>query len=57
MSVVAWHPSPASIFKLKFDAAIFSDLNSAGFDAMILNEKGEVMAAMLATAYGSTCGR
>ena len=46
MSVVAWHPSPASIFKLNFDAAIFSDLNNLRFGAMILDEKGEVMAVM-----------
>lgn len=46
MSVIAGQPPPASIFKLNFDAAIFSNLNSSGFGAMIQNEKREVMAAM-----------
>ena len=40
------HPPPASVFKLNFDAAILSDLNSSGVGAMIRNEKGEVMVAM-----------
>ena len=47
-SVNVWHPPAASVFKLNFDAAIFSDLNSSGVGAMIRNEKGEVVAAMLA---------
>ena len=42
-----WHPPP-SIFKLNFDAALFSTLNNFGFGAIIRNEKGEVMAAMVA---------
>ena len=46
VNVNVWHPPPASVFKLNFDAAIFSDLNSSGVGAMIRNEKGEVMAAM-----------
>ncbi|XP_075645764.1 uncharacterized protein LOC142616894 [Castanea sativa] len=35
-----------SIFKINFDAALFSTLNSSRFGAVIQNEKGEVMAAM-----------
>ena len=42
-----WHPPP-SVFKLNFDAALFSTLNNFGFGAIIRNEKGEVMAAMVA---------
>ncbi|XP_050247367.1 uncharacterized protein LOC126694882 [Quercus robur] len=48
VNVNVWHPPPASVFKLNFDAAIFSDLNSSGVGAMIRNEKGEVVAAILA---------
>ena len=42
-----WHPPP-SVFKLNFDAALFSTLNNFGFGAIIRNEKGEVMAAVVA---------
>ncbi|XP_050259107.1 uncharacterized protein LOC126704117 [Quercus robur] len=41
-----WQPPSPSIFKLNFDAALFSALNSSGFGAVIRNEKGEAMAAM-----------
>ena len=43
-----WQPPPQSVFKLNFDAAVFSGLNRSGFGAIIRNEKGEVMAAMAA---------
>ena len=43
-----WQPPPPSVFKLNFDAALFSTLNSSRFGAIIRNEKGEVMAAMVA---------
>ena len=43
-----WQPPPPSVFKLNFDAALFSTLNNFGFGAIIRNEKGEVMAAMVA---------
>lgn len=43
-----WQPPPPSIFKLNFDAALFSALNSLGFGVVIRNEKGEVMTAMAA---------
>ena len=46
MSVTAWHRPPKLVFKSNFDAAIFSDLNNLRFGAMILDEKGEVMAVM-----------
>ena len=43
-----WQPPPQSVFKLNFDAAVFSSLNSSGFGAIIRNEKEELMAAMAA---------
>ncbi|XP_075649846.1 uncharacterized protein LOC142620348 [Castanea sativa] len=43
-----WQPPPQSVFKLNFDAALFSGLNRSGFGAVIRNERGEVMAAMVA---------
>ena len=43
-----WQPPPPSIFKLNFDAALFSALNSSGFGVVIWNEKGEVMVVMVA---------
>ena len=36
------------MFKLNFDAVMFSELRFSGVGAMIRNEKGEVMAAMSA---------
>lgn len=50
VSVNVWDPPLASVFKLNFDATIFSDSNNLGFGAMIQNEKGEVMVAMSAKA-------
>ena len=43
-----WQPPPQSVFKLNFDAAIFSGLNRSEFGAIIRNEEGEVMVAMAA---------
>ena len=40
-----WQPPPPSVFKINFDAALFSALNSSRFGAVIRNEKGAVMAA------------
>ena len=36
------------MYKLKYDAALFSDLGKTRVGAVIRNEKGEVMAAMTA---------
>ena len=41
---ISWQPPPPSVYKLNFDATIFSDLNCFGFRAIIRNEEGEVMA-------------
>ena len=43
-----WKPPLQSIFKLNFNAAIFSESNSSWFGGIIRNDKGEVMAAMSA---------
>ena len=43
-----WQPPSESIFKLNFDATIFSKLNNFGVGAIICNEKGEMVASMLA---------
>ncbi|KAL4619577.1 hypothetical protein ACB092_06G089900 [Castanea dentata] len=40
-----WQLPPQSVFKLNFDAIVFSGLNRSGYGAVIRNEKGEVMAA------------
>ncbi|XP_075654664.1 uncharacterized protein LOC142624799 [Castanea sativa] len=45
---VTWQPPPQSIFKLNFDATVFSGLNKSGYGAIIHDEKCEVMAAMAA---------
>ena len=47
-SVHIWQPPTESIFKLNFDAIIFSKLNNFGVGAIICNEKGEMVASMLA---------
>ena len=46
VGVSTWQTPLDPIFKLNFDAAIFSDLNYLGVGAIIRNGKGEVMAAM-----------
>ena len=43
-----WKPPLQSIFKLNFNAAIFSESNSSWFGEIIRNDKGKVMAAMSA---------
>ena len=47
-----WQPPPQSVFKLNFDAAVFSSLNRFRFGAVIRNEKGEVMVAMAVKGPG-----
>ena len=44
----SWKPPPSSVYKLNFNVAMFSGLDRTGFGAVIRNDKGEVMAAMLA---------
>ena len=50
-----WQPPPQSVFKLNFDAAVFSGLNRSSFGAIIRNEKGEVMATMAAKGLEVFC--
>ncbi|XP_075658885.1 uncharacterized protein LOC142628727 [Castanea sativa] len=42
-------PPPSSVYKLNFDAAVFSDLDRTGVGAIIRDEHGQVMAAMTAS--------
>ena len=42
-----WQPPLKSIFKLNFDATIFSELSNSDVVAIICNEKGKVIAFML----------
>lgn len=41
-----WKPPLNSVFKLNFDAAVFVEAKRTGVEAIIRNDKGEVMAAM-----------
>ena len=41
-----WKPPPQNMFKLNFDAAVFTDQWCLGFGALIQNAHGEVMAGM-----------
>ena len=50
-----WQPPPPLIFVLNFDAALFSAFNSSSFGAIIRNEKGEVMVAMIAKGLEVSC--
>ena len=43
-----WQPLTQDVYKLNFDAAVFSDMNCSGVGAIVRNHVGEVMAAMLA---------
>lgn len=45
-SVQAWRPPLGSLYKLKFDVAVFTNTNSTGFRVVIRNNMGEVMAAI-----------
>ena len=40
-----WQPPLPDVYKLNFDAAVFSGLNRTGIGTIIRNDKGEVMAA------------
>ena len=48
VSVEVCCPPPSSRFKLNFDAALFADLDEIGMRAIVRNDKGEVMAVILA---------
>lgn len=37
--IIRWQPPPASVFKVNFDAAIFSELNCSSFGAIIRNDR------------------
>ena len=52
-----WQPPPPLIFELNFDAALFSAFNSSSFGAVLRNEKGEVMAAMVAKGLEVSCSK
>lgn len=43
-----WNPPPGVSYKLNFDAAIFQDDEALGFEVVIRNNGGEVMAALFA---------
>ena len=43
-----WQPPLESIFRLNFDVTIFSELSTSDVGAIICNEKGEMVASMLA---------
>ena len=46
---VTWQPPSPSVYKLNFDAAIFSELDRTGVGAIIQNEQGQVMVTMTAS--------
>ena len=45
----AWQPPPPDVYKLNFDAAVFSRLGRTRIGAIIEKDKGEVTAAMSTT--------
>ena len=58
MILPAWdtrQPPSQSVFKLNFDAVVFSSLNRSSYGAIIRNEKGEVMVAMAAKGLKMFC--
>lgn len=44
-SVQSWRPPSRLLYKLNFDAAVFTNSNSTGFRVVIRNNMGEVMGA------------
>ena len=52
---ISWQPPPVSVYKVNFDAVVFSKLNCSGFGAIIRNDRGEVMAAMSVKGPPVTC--
>lgn len=43
-----WKPPPQTMYKLNFDAAVFTEQQSSGIGAIIQNAQGQVMAGMSA---------
>ena len=43
-----WQPPAQDVYKLNFDAAIFSDMNCSGVGTIVRNHASEVMTAMSA---------
>ena len=43
-----WRPPSSSVYKLNFDAAIFTQIGASGCGAVVRNEMGLVMAALSA---------
>ena len=52
ISFEVWQPPPPYVYKLNFDAIVFSGLERTWIGAIIRNDKGEVMAAMSAVGPG-----
>ena len=50
-----WQPLPQLIFKLNFDVVVFLGLNRSSYGAIIYNERGEVMVAMVAKGPDVFC--
>ena len=46
--VEVWRPPTGLLYKVNFDAAVFTNSNSSGFGVVIRNNLGEIMAAMSA---------
>ena len=46
-----WQPPNGMMYKLHFDAAVFTDTSTSGFGLIIRNAGGEVMAAMLSKGH------
>ena len=46
--VEVWRPPTGLLYKVNFDAAVFTNSNSSGFGVVICNNLGEIMAAMSA---------
>ena len=44
----SWKPPPSLVYKLNFDVAVFFGLDRTRFEAVVRNDKGEVMATMSA---------
>ena len=48
-----WQPPSPDVYKLNFDAALFSGMNRTSIGTIIRNDKGEVMAAMSVVRLGA----